>query len=196
MARVRAAGVMLDSDLKLPRRGHWVPVQVGAHRRVRLPYERESDHVRRTAAIIAAGALVFLAGCSGDDRSGSGSGSAADAAAPAEVSLALADGSADVSPVTPLEIAVKDGELGDVTVVDDAGTSVPGAVADSPDQEDAVVWTPETPLAYSTTYTLKATATNADDKEATASSTFTTVTPEAVSTPSIGPLDGMTVGVG
>jgi lipoprotein-anchoring transpeptidase ErfK/SrfK len=69
-------------------------------------------------------------------------------------------------------------------------------VADSPDQKGTVVWTPDTPLAYGTKYTLTAKATNADDKEASASSTFTTVTPAKVSTPSIGPLDGMTVGVG
>src|SRR3978361_987591 len=88
----------------------------------------ESGQVRRTAAIIAAGALVFLAGCSGDEGGGSGSGGKADAAAPAHVSLALADGSADVSPATPLEVAVTDGKLGKVTVVDGAGTEVPGAV--------------------------------------------------------------------
>jgi lipoprotein-anchoring transpeptidase ErfK/SrfK len=152
--------------------------------------------VRRTAAIIAAGALVFLAGCSGDDSGKSGSGDKASAAPKAQVSLALADGSADVSPVEPLEITVTDGELGDVTVADDAGTTVTGSVADSPDQEDTVVWTPDEPLAYGTEYTLTAKATNADDEEASASSTFTTVTPATLSTPSVGPLDGMTVGVG
>src|SRR3712207_1815429 len=61
----------------------------------------ESEQVRRTTAIIAAGALVLLAGCSGDD-SGAGSRDAAAAAPDAQVSLALADGSADVSPVQPL----------------------------------------------------------------------------------------------
>jgi lipoprotein-anchoring transpeptidase ErfK/SrfK len=149
--------------------------------------------VRRTAAIIAAGALVLLAGCSGNDAGGAGDTATGPAA---EVSLGLADGTADVSPVVPLEIAVTQGELGKVTVVDGAGTEVAGAVADSPDQAGTSVWTPETPLAYGTSYTLKATATNADDKETTASSTFTTVTPATLSTPSIGPLDGTTVGVG
>jgi lipoprotein-anchoring transpeptidase ErfK/SrfK len=59
-----------------------------------------------------------------------------------------------------------------------------------------VVWTPETQLAYGTAYTITATATNADDDEATSTATFTTVTPTSLSTPSIGPLDGTTVGVG
>jgi lipoprotein-anchoring transpeptidase ErfK/SrfK len=140
--------------------------------------------------MMAAGALVFLAGCSGNDTIGKL------AAAPAQVSLAVADGTADISPVVPLEIAVTDGELADVKVVDGDGTEVAGAVADSSDQPGTAVWTPETPLAYSTSYTLTASATNAADKKATASSTFTTVSPTAVSTPSIGPLAGTTVGVG
>jgi lipoprotein-anchoring transpeptidase ErfK/SrfK len=150
--------------------------------------------VRRTAAVIAAGALVFLAGCRGDEAGGSRE-AAADAA-PAQVTLALADGSADVSPVVPLEIAVTGGELGEVTVVDDAGTEVPGSVADAPENPVTAVWTPEKPLGYGTGYTLTATAQNADDKKATASTTFTTVSPQTLSTPSIGPLDGTTVGVG
>ncbi len=145
---------------------------------------------------MAAGALVFLAGCSGDDATGSGDQESAAAAAPASVTLAPADGAADVSPVEPLEISVTDGELAEVTVTDGAGAQVTGAVADSAENPDAEVWTPETPLAYGTSYTLTAVATNADDEEATASATFTTVTPTTVSTPSIGPLDGMVVGVG
>jgi lipoprotein-anchoring transpeptidase ErfK/SrfK len=145
--------------------------------------------------MIAAGALVLLAGCSGDDAGGSGEPAAA-TAKPAEVSLTLADGSVDVPPLVPLEIAVTEGELADVTVVDGAGTDVPGSVTPPAEESGAAVWTPETPLDYGTSYTLTATAQNADDEEATATSTFTTVTPSAVSTPSIGPLGGQTVGVG
>lgn len=144
--------------------------------------------------MIGAGTLVFLAGCSGDDAGGAGEQPAAEAK-PAQVSLALADGAADVSPVTPLEIAVTDGELAEVTLVDAAGAAVPGSVAPA-EESGAAVWAPQTPLAYGTSYTLTATAENADDEETTAASTFTTVTPAAVSTPSIGPLDGTTVGVG
>ena len=139
--------------------------------------------------------MIFLAGCSGDDAGGRSEESAAPAPA-AQVSLALADGSADVSPVTPLEIAVTDGELGDVTLVDAAGTPVPGAVAPQQEGATSAVWTPETPLAYGTQYTLTAAAVNEDDEETSASTTFTTVSPAAVSTPSVGPLDGQRVGVG
>ncbi|MFD2093302.1 L,D-transpeptidase [Blastococcus deserti] len=147
--------------------------------------------------MITAGAMIFLAGCSGNDDGGGG-GRATETAAeapPAQVSLAVADGSADVSPVVPLEISVTDGELGDVTLVDGAGAPVPGAVA-AGDGEDTAVWTPETPLAYGARYTLTASASNEDGEEATATSTFTTVTPARQSTPSVGPLDGQTVGVG
>jgi lipoprotein-anchoring transpeptidase ErfK/SrfK len=142
--------------------------------------------------MISVGALVFLAGC------GNADGASMDAAAgapDAQVTLAVPDGSADVSPVVPLEITVTDGELGDVSLVDDAGAAVTGTVA-AEDGTDAAVWTPEAPLDYGTKYTLTASAVNEDDEEVTASSTFTTVTPETLSTPSIGPLDGQTVGVG
>jgi lipoprotein-anchoring transpeptidase ErfK/SrfK len=151
--------------------------------------------VRRAAAVTAAALLVFLAGCSGDEAAGSKEKPAADAA-PAQVAIAVADGSADVSPVVPLEISVTDGELAEATVVDADGAEVPGSLAESAENPEAQVFTPDTPLAYGTEYTLTATATNADDEEAEATSTFTTVTPDALSTPSIGPLDGMVVGVG
>jgi lipoprotein-anchoring transpeptidase ErfK/SrfK len=142
--------------------------------------------------------LVFLAGCSGGDDDGAARSAAeptADAA-PATVELAVADGSVDVSPVAPLAIAVTGGELTDATLADAAGAEVPGSLAEAADDPEAQVFAPESPLAYGTTYTLTATATNADDEEAEATATFTTVTPQTLSTPSIGPLDGMVVGVG
>ena len=140
--------------------------------------------------------LVLLAGCSGDDAGGAkGSSGDATEAAPPQVELAVADGSADVSPVVPLEITVTDGELDEATVVDGDGAEIAGSVSDSPDNPDAQVFVPESPLAYATSYTLTATATN-DDAKAEAAATFTTVDPETLSTPSIGPLDGMVVGVG
>lgn len=161
--------------------------------------------MRRAAAVAAAGALVFLAGCSGGSDSDSGSGSRngggrsdapAAEVAPAQVTVAPADGAAGVSPIAPLEITVTEGELAEVSVVDGAGTPVAGDVAEGSDDAGPEVWTPQVPLAYGTTYTLTATATNSADVAAEASSTFTTVTPAAVSTPSVGPLGGQTVGVG
>jgi lipoprotein-anchoring transpeptidase ErfK/SrfK len=147
--------------------------------------------------MITAGALVLLAGCSGDD--GGGSKDPVAQAPAAQVSLTLADGSADVSPIVPLEISVTEGELADVTLVDGAGAEVPGEVATKTGAADGggtAVWTPESPLAYGTQYTLTAAAVNKDDKETKASSSFTTVSPATLSTPSVGPLNGTTVGVG
>lgn len=153
--------------------------------------------MRRTAAAIAAGALVLLTGCNADDKGGtSAQQTSAEQVAPATVTLSPADGAADVAPSTPVEITVAGGELGDVTVVDAAGTSVPGKVEDGADATAADVWVPEAPLAYGTTYTVNASATNKADDEATAKSTFTTVKPASVSTPGVGPLAGTTVGVG
>jgi lipoprotein-anchoring transpeptidase ErfK/SrfK len=139
--------------------------------------------------------LLFLAGCGADETGGSKQVAAEDAPPP-QVTLAVADGSADVSPVVPLEISVAEGELAEATVVDGDGAAVPGSLAESAENPDAQVFTPDEPLAYGASYTLSATATNEDDEQAEATSTFTTVTPETLSTPSIGPLDGMVVGVG
>jgi lipoprotein-anchoring transpeptidase ErfK/SrfK len=177
--------------------------------------------VRRTAVVLAAGALVLLAGCNAHDEGGGSAASKSSAAAapPATVRLALADGSTDVSPATPLAISVEGGTLDRVTVVDANGKPVDGTIAAAPADDapagpsasssssaspagsaDATptskVWTPAQPLAYGTKYTLTATARNAGKKTAEARASFTTVTPRMKTTPSVGPLDGTTVGVG
>lgn len=157
--------------------------------------------MRRTAALVTVGALALLSGCTGSDGGSSSASSASSSAsssappAPVQLSLAPADGAADVAPADPVEISVTDGELTDVSVSDGAGADVPGELTDGA-TEGTEVWTPQEPLAYGTTYTLTATAEGADDEPAEATSTFTTATPETVTTPSIGPLDGQTVGVG
>jgi lipoprotein-anchoring transpeptidase ErfK/SrfK len=112
------------------------------------------------------------------------------------VSLTVADGATDVSPAEPLGIAVTAGKLGDVSVAAADGKKVDGTVAPDAQQQGSSVWTPKDKLAYGTKYTLTAAAKNTANHETKASSTFTTVTPTALSTPSIGPLNGTTVGVG
>ncbi|MGY2004523.1 L,D-transpeptidase [Blastococcus sp. SYSU DS1024] len=147
--------------------------------------------------MIATGALVALAGCGGPGVGENGGAGAPTAAPePATVELAVADGAVDVSPVVPLEVSVSGGELVEVAVTDAAGTSVPGSVVEEEPDDGTVVWEPATPLAYGTGYTLTATATNADEEPTRATSGFTTVDPETVVTPGVGPLDGQTVGVG
>jgi lipoprotein-anchoring transpeptidase ErfK/SrfK len=183
--------------------------------------------------LVAAAAMVLLAGCNGDDNKAGSAGGKTSAATvpPAAVQLSLADGSGAVSPVAPLEITVTGGTLDQVTVVDGAGQSVDGSLApagesdpagssttasststpsasssssapagasssSSPSSGSTEVWTPDDQLAYGTKYTITATASNSAHKAAKATSTFTTVTPDSRTTPSIGPLDGTTVGVG
>jgi lipoprotein-anchoring transpeptidase ErfK/SrfK len=146
--------------------------------------------------VLIAVLLALLAGCTGSSSDDSGEAAAPSSAAPAELALSLADGAVDVSPATPVEVTVTGGELGDVTVTDATGTAVAGTVAPSADDATTAVWTPETELAYGTSYTVTATATNDTDDEATSTSSFTTVTPGTLSTPGVGPLDGTTVGVG
>ncbi|SFP60743.1 peptidoglycan transpeptidase precursor, ErfK-YbiS-YhnG family [Geodermatophilus dictyosporus] len=156
--------------------------------------------MRRTATLVTAGAIALLGGCSGGGDAPATAAptttttTAADVA-PARVELSPADGATDVAPADPVEISVTGGEVTEVTVTDESGAEVPGAVADG-GTEGTEVWTPEDALDYGTTYTLTAAAENADAETAEASSTFTTVSPEALTTPAIGPLDGQTVGVG
>jgi lipoprotein-anchoring transpeptidase ErfK/SrfK len=146
---------------------------------------------------VLAGAVLLLAGCNGGEDSGGkqAAASSSPSAAAAEVALSMKDGATDIPPTTPLEISVTGGELADVELVDADGTEVPGNVDDAADGA-ASVWAPDEPLAYGTTYELIATATNADDKKTEAKAGFTTVAPSSVQTPSVGPLDGTTVGVG
>jgi lipoprotein-anchoring transpeptidase ErfK/SrfK len=156
-----------------------------------------SQQARRLAAVFIAASLALLAGCTGSSSAASGgSGTPASTATPAELALSLADGATDVPPTTPLEVTVSGGRLGDVAVTDSSGAQVAGKVTPAAGDAAKAVWTPDTQLAYATSYTVTATAANEDDDETTSTSTFTTVTPTAVSTPSIGPLDGTTVGVG
>ncbi|HST98723.1 MAG TPA: Ig-like domain-containing protein [Geodermatophilus sp.] len=151
--------------------------------------------MRRTSALVTATALALLAGCQGGGGGTAAAPTTAEAP-PVTVEVSPTDGATDVSPTIPLEISVTDGELADVDVVDGAGAEVPGAVADSPEDPAVDVWTPETPLAYGTTYTLTATTEGEGAEPVEAATTFTTVTPRTRLTPSIGPLDGQTVGVG
>jgi lipoprotein-anchoring transpeptidase ErfK/SrfK len=148
---------------------------------------------------VLAGALLLVSGCTGGGQpaapsTGATATTTADAAPP-QLRLAPADGAAGVAPAGPVEISVTDGELADVTVTDATGAGVPGQVADG-GTAGTRVWTPDEDLDYATTYTLTASAVNAEDERAEATATFTTADPDSLSTPAIGPLDGQTVGVG
>lgn len=128
---------------------------------------------------------------SGGGSAGGGSSSSTPAAAPAQLTIAIADGSADVPPSTPVAVSVVGGTITEVKVTDSAGAVVNGA----PDPT-AVNWANTDPLAFDAKYSVTATAKNADGKTENKTVTFATVKPSSVVFPSIGPLDGTTVGVG
>jgi lipoprotein-anchoring transpeptidase ErfK/SrfK len=148
------------------------------------------------AVAISAMALASLTACNGDGGAAAAKSSAAAAVPPAAVTVAVANNATGVSPAVPLEIAVSGGKLDSVTMAAKDGTTVTGAIKESTDHPGSELWTPDTQLSYGTTYTLTAKASNPAHKAATAVSTFTTATPATLSTPSVGPLGGTTVGVG
>ena len=179
---VRPPRVTLDSPRSSSERGHWVSAHVTEAPGVR----GESGQVRRTAAIIAAGALVFLADVrattprriAGDGREGRSGEGVADRGRRHDRRLA---GGAPRDRGLGRQARRRHGRRRRRRKVD-------GAVAPDPQQQGSAVWTPQDKLAYGTKYTLTATAKNTADDETKASSTFTTVTPTSLSTPSIGPL--------
>jgi lipoprotein-anchoring transpeptidase ErfK/SrfK len=109
------------------------------------------------------------------------------------VSLALvpADKAANVAPGEPVTVTATDGRLTQVQVTGDAGKQVAGTLA-----PDGSKWESAEPLGYNKTYTTTAIGQGADGKQATTTSTFTTVKPGRQVSVSVNPTDGQTVGVG
>ena len=90
----------------------------------------------------------------------------------AVLSLSPVAGSTAVDPVQPIKVGVRGGEISQVTLINDEGTAVKGALS-----TDRTSWASAEPLGYSKTYKLTAVARNADGSTATKISSFTTVTP-------------------
>jgi lipoprotein-anchoring transpeptidase ErfK/SrfK len=153
----------------------------------------------RAAALLAAGAVV-LAGCQGggDGAKAGGTkvqGAAASASAPAtpaaSIAVVPANGTAKVRPDSHVDIKVTNGTLRDVAVTPKGGSPLPGAIA-----AGGAGWTTNARLKPGTTYQVTASATSADGKPVTSTSTFTTLTPKRTVTASVVPGDGWTVGIG
>jgi len=100
-------------------------------------------------------------------------------------------GALDVSPIAPITVTAIGGALGEVTMTNPEGTPVAGQL-----DPEGTTWTVAEPLGYGRAYTITATATGADRKPVTTTSSFTTLVPRAVAYPSMNPVDGQTVGVG
>ncbi|WP_412517873.1 L,D-transpeptidase family protein [Actinomadura madurae] len=143
------------------------------------------------AAIIGA-VVIAAAGCSsgGDGgKGGDGGGKGGDAV---KLAIAPATGTKQAAPDKPVTVTAANGKLTSVTLTyGEKKTKAEGALA-----QDRTSWKSAWTLRPSTTYTVTAQGTGDDGKQVTATSTFTTLTPQKKLESGMSPLDGETVGVG
>ncbi|SFP97548.1 MULTISPECIES: L,D-transpeptidase [Actinomadura] len=143
------------------------------------------------AAIIGA-VVIAAAGCSsgGDGgKGGDGGGKGGDAV---KLAIAPATGTKQAAPDKPVTVTAANGKLTSVTLTyGKKKTKAEGALA-----QDRTSWKSAWTLRPSTTYTVTAQGTGDDGKQVTATSTFTTLTPQKKLESGMSPLDGETVGVG
>jgi lipoprotein-anchoring transpeptidase ErfK/SrfK len=140
---------------------------------------------------------VVLAGCSGGDgANGDGGGKAAPSATAevtpaAQIAVSPKNGAAGARPDKPIAVQVTGGRLTSVTVTDEDGAAVAGALS-----ADGLRWTSSGKLVPDTTYTVNAAAENKDGESNTTSSAFTTLKPKKTVYTTVTPSGGWTVGVG
>ncbi|MFD7552623.1 Ig-like domain-containing protein [Streptomyces sp. NPDC059578] len=161
---------------------------------------------RRTglAAIALTAAFALVTGCGGgggeqdgDAADGKGgkdraaSGSADAAPSRALVRIVPADGAKSVPTEGKLKVTAARGKLREVRVKDTKGRAVPGRIA-----ADGLRWTPDRHLSSGTTYRVHAVAVDAEGRESTKESRFTTFVPKTTFIGTFTPEDGSTVGVG
>lgn len=133
--------------------------------------------------------LVLVTGCGAFEKTRD-----ADARRPTEsVGRVVVDVPEDgpVQPGMPVTVAARDARLYAVSLAGPDGTLVPGGNA-----PDGASWTNSVPLAYGTKYTLNASAVDAYGYTATATETFTTISPEDELRVEVLPEAGSTVGIG
>jgi len=107
-----------------------------------------------------------------------------------ELTATVRDGSVGVLVDQPINVAVRGGVLGSVTMVDDAGDSVPGVL--SPDGLD---WSATEPLDYNKQYTITAKSLGLGGAS-TRTIAFESHSPANLTMPYLMPNDGEVVGVG
>jgi lipoprotein-anchoring transpeptidase ErfK/SrfK len=149
--------------------------------------------------LIASGTIVGLTAA----QRGTGRGATPAAVGPAAVPGAAGaprititphDGAAQARPDLGVLVAVADGTLHEVVVRPKGATgdSIPGGLS-----SDRTSWRTRWTLAPGSSYAVRATATSANGKAVTASSTFTTMTaPQTIAVSDVTPNAGETVGVG
>lgn len=107
-----------------------------------------------------------------------------------ELTATVSDGSVGVLVDQPITVSVQGGVLGSVTMVNDAGESVPGDVT-----PDGLTWAATEPLDYNNQYTLTAKSLGLGGSS-TRTITFESHSPVNLTMPYLMPNDGETVGVG
>ena len=107
-----------------------------------------------------------------------------------EVSASVKDGAVDVTVDQPVTVKASGGVLGAVSMVNEAGTEVPGRLS-----PDGVTWSTTDPLGYNKRYTLSAQSLGLGGVT-TETMTFKTQSPESLTMPYLLPGDGEVVGIG
>jgi lipoprotein-anchoring transpeptidase ErfK/SrfK len=145
-------------------------------------------HVLTALGALGAAGLTGVAACSNDKSTWNGPGGAK-----AKVSITEPpDGAANVPAGTEIVFKTTDAALTEVTLTDEKGAEVPGAM-----HPDGAGWLPKATLDYGASYTATVHVKGNDGKAATATSRFTTMakTDKVVSVVSF-LSDGAVVGVG
>ncbi len=153
------------------------------------------------ATVFVVACLLFVAGCTaGSTPTHRAVGTAAPSttsAAPAPtgpppvITVLPGAATADVVPTDPVTVQAEHGTLVSVALAGTDGSLVSGELS-----ADGTSWQSTDPLAYSTDYTVTAVAQGQDGQGDLARSAFSTVAPQTLVFPAIGPLDGTTVGIG
>lgn len=154
------------------------------------------------SALVLTSSLLLATACQGsltEDASGGSAGKTdkpsptSQAPAPdSVVTMTPASGAVDAAPNTPITLAVATGKLKAVTVTNEEGTPVTGALSES-----GMSWSTAEPLGYGRTYNVAAESENADGKVTPFTGQVSTLSPETVTLASITPgTDGAVVGVG
>ena len=107
-----------------------------------------------------------------------------------ELTATVRDGSVGVLVDQPISVAVRGGVLGSVTMVDDAGASVPGELS-----SDGLDWAASAPLDFNKQYTITAKSLGLGGAS-TRTIAFESHSPANLTMPYLMPNDGEVVGVG
>lgn len=168
---------------------------------VRRPQAGSSPRSQRALLgqllLALAGLALVLPACSSTSSPAGPAGApdaptrSAEQVTPAAITVAPGDKAVGISPTAPVTVTAANGTLANVVMTNPEGAPVTGAIA-----PDRLRWNPTEPLGYGKTYTVNATAMGVDGTPVTTVSSFTTVSPDTLTYPSINPLDGETVGVG